>query len=515
MQATAIGRILATLEECRVTVASYDELSSLKAQLEQLKQRLSAPMRVAIVGFIKAGKSTVMNALLKEKVVAVGNTETTFNVNWFRYGEESRLMVHFKDEARLPEAKRLAELEALTCRNNEDREYLTSIKYIEVYYPNDILKTLEMVDTPGLGSIYKEDAQNTMNFLGMSEELLKEQTEQQASTADAILYLFSKSVSMHDADIIEQFLGPALSRANPINAMGVLTKVDTYWPQVAYPLDQGKTIAARLMGEHRIQSLLYNIYPVCGHLAWGSQTLTEEEWRTLEGLAAVEDAPFFSISANVQRFAEREKDDIPVKAAERRQLLERLGLYGITLARDLYRQGAVNKDALCVALLENSGLPTLCEVIQSHFGNRALLIKLSMGLQRITNFCFMLQQQPLEAGVRKALDNVGGIIATITDSEHSLRELQLLKLYYEGKIDFTEQEKLMLLQITGEFGLATAQRLGTLDASLATLQHLARQKILYWRAKVNDPLGLSPATREGARIMLNAYQNVMAELKGA
>ncbi len=66
--------------------------------LQQSYQRLHEPMRVAIVGLIKAGKSTLMNALLGQSVVATGEVEATFNVNWLRYSDRSRLLVHFKDD---------------------------------------------------------------------------------------------------------------------------------------------------------------------------------------------------------------------------------------------------------------------------------------------------------------------------------------------------------------------------------------------------------------------------------
>ena len=72
-------------------------IPQLRETLRRCYQHLQEPMRVAIVGKIKAGKSTFMNALLEEKVVATGSVETTFNINWLRYGMQRELRVHYKD----------------------------------------------------------------------------------------------------------------------------------------------------------------------------------------------------------------------------------------------------------------------------------------------------------------------------------------------------------------------------------------------------------------------------------
>src|SRR5206468_270497 len=63
--------------------APYRALADLHCLLGDGQDRLQAPMRVAIIGRVKAGKSTAMNALLGHPVVPTGETEVTFNVTWF------------------------------------------------------------------------------------------------------------------------------------------------------------------------------------------------------------------------------------------------------------------------------------------------------------------------------------------------------------------------------------------------------------------------------------------------
>ncbi|NER07739.1 MAG: GTP-binding protein HSR1, partial [Okeania sp. SIO3C4] len=81
-----------TFELAIKLTADSSNLAGLHQKIQQCHQRLHEPMRVAVVGKIKAGKSSLMNALLGESVVATGAEELTFNVNWFKYGETPSLV---------------------------------------------------------------------------------------------------------------------------------------------------------------------------------------------------------------------------------------------------------------------------------------------------------------------------------------------------------------------------------------------------------------------------------------
>ena len=54
--------------------------------MERLAQQVDQPCVVAVVGRVKAGKSTFINALLGQDLAKVGTTETTATINYFRYG---------------------------------------------------------------------------------------------------------------------------------------------------------------------------------------------------------------------------------------------------------------------------------------------------------------------------------------------------------------------------------------------------------------------------------------------
>lgn len=494
-------------------VSQRPSLQALQNELQQCCDRLHQPMRVAIVGKIKAGKSTLMNALLGEAVVATGTVEATFNVNWLKYGERKYLRVHFKDD-RPPEEKTFDELDIITRRADEHYSYLASIRYVEVFYPNSILQIFNLIDTPGLQSYYIDDSQNTFDFLQIHGKSLTETTQNEASNADAVLYLFSQSIATTDEEIMMELQGPIIGQATPINAIGVLTKVDVYWGDEE-PMPAGIRIAKRLADDPHVRPLFYTIYPVCGLLALGAQTLQSSEFQILQQLAALPTERFTSLIRNVERFTQRNYDDISIAPTARTQVLERLGQYGVWFAYQCLQNGITNQAELVEALIQQSGIANLRTLIQSHFGHRAFLIKLSNGLQRLKVACFQ-QQQRLSGGDRQIVTEIAGRFEALESQAHAFQELRVLRSYYEGKLELSPEEVKQLLDVTGEHGTHCGQRLGLKEEStLVDMMKVAQTQMQAWQFRASDPFGASPQMLEAARVMTRSYERIIYHLKEA
>jgi GTPase SAR1 family protein len=488
-------------------------LGNLHNQLQQCYTRLQQPMRVAIVGLIKAGKSTMMNALLGEEVVATGNVEATFNVNVLRYSDRSSILVHFKD-GRPSEAKSISELAAVTLRAEENRDYLLSIKYIEVCYPNKILETFNLIDTPGLESYYKEDSDNTLNFLQLHGQKLTEITQTEAQGADAVLYLFSHSLATEDKAIVELFQGPVVGQATPINAIGVLTKVDTYWsdPNISDPMDAGNRICQRLSTHSQVRNLFYGIKPICGLLALGAQTLTNDEWQILIRLAELPQERMDSLLRNVTRFCTKEYPDVAIPSSERQKVYNRLGQYGVSLAYSRIRSGIKNQAELTNELLKVSGVPQLRDLIISHFGHRAFLIKLGTVLRQINVACF-LEIQKLEGKEQQIVAEISGYFEELQSQDHGFSELQILRNYYDQKLKFDSEEVKELLQVTGEYGTSCEEKLGLAKGSnFAQMLTLARARKRYWQEKAADIFESDRNSIAAAKVMARSYERIIYRL---
>lgn len=496
--------------------ANLYPLKSFHKLLSQSHQRLQEPMRVAIVGLIKAGKSTLMNALLGESVVATGAVEATFNVNWLKYGEKSRLRVHFKNDQSPPEEKTFEQLTELTLRPEKYQEYFLSIKYIEVFYRNDILLVLNIIDTPGLNSTYETDSENTKQFLQMHGEKLTEITRQQASNADAIIYLFSHSLGQLDADLVNQLQGNLIGNTTPINAIAVLTKVDFYAsdPNITDPLATGYSISAELAENPQIRRLFYTIRPVCGLLALGAKTLTDEHWQTLTALAQLPPEQFLRLNRNANRFI-KPSEDIPIPPIQRQKLLEQLGQYGISLAYNYLPQGVSTQEELREKLLKHTGIEELTHLILSHFGNRSLLIKLGTVLQQISAMYF-LEKGRLKGEALEILEEVSSKFDALRSKEHAFQELDVLRNYYDGKLNFNPEEREKLLQVTGEYGISCGERLGMEYGQRATIDEMipvAYQRINYWHHRANDQMMGDRSTITAATVLTRSYERILYRLQ--
>lgn len=517
---TSANHVTQLLADAIRETAPFPGLARLHSELETILHRLQQPMRVAIVGLIKAGKSTVMNALLGEVVVATGAIETTFNINWLLYADSPSLLIHYKD-GRPTEVRPYTDLAVVTKRDQEHKEMLTSIKYIEVFLPNQILRTLQLIDTPGLASVHEDDSENTRSFINVHGHELNEMTQSQTSQADAVLYLFSQSISASIASTIEEFQGPALGTATPINSIGVLTRVDDYWPDESDPLQAGERIARRLQSQYpQVQRLLYSIVPVTGLLALGAQTMTTQEFTTLTALAQLPEATLKRHLKYAKRFSQEVLADLPVPPEQRKQVLQRMGQYGIWRACHHIRSGAQNIQQLEPFLLEESGLPTLRKIILSHFGNRAFVIKLDGALRQIMTISLALRRR-VEGQELALLKRVARTFEELATQQEELAELAILRSYYEGRLNLEEEEVQQLLQVTGEHGTAYWQRLGMETSDSCSTEELlddaltlALEKHDYWRQRGIDP-GLDSATNRATLVMARAYERITHYIRQA
>lgn len=479
-------------------------LAPARAVLTDLRGRLGGAVRVAIVGRVSAGKSTLTNALLGGDMVATGVEELTFNINWLRYAEANSLTIHFLD-GRPPEHRDPAELVDLTVHREEHRRFLSSIDYLVVEHPNPYLAMFDIVDTPGLDSHVGTDTANTLRFLGRTGEQVRQATVAHASKADALVVVFSRGLAGNEQELLADVNQDSFHSASPITTVGVLAKVELYWrPDNPDPMVDGHHVTEKIMDLAGARRLLYELRPLCSLVGAAAGTCTEVDLADLTELARLDPGLLARQVARAPLFTTRDYPDLPVPVARRRALFDRFGGYGIVLACSLVRQGVDDLATLQAELDQRSGLAGFRRLLVDHFGNRADLITLKGLIEQVRALPRRLGDGLDPYDTRRLVQAVRAF-EQLALNEHAFTELDVLRGYYDGLIDFDPPEVAELLAVTGEHGTSVADRLGLpASAGLTEMRTRAQERLAYWSLVTADP-ALPGRTATAARVVRRSY----------
>src|SRR5829696_4477406 len=80
------NKLIATLNRSAELLREAELPGDLAAEMDRLAGQVDERCVVAVVGQVKVGKSTFVNALLGGNLAKVGTTETTATINYFTYG---------------------------------------------------------------------------------------------------------------------------------------------------------------------------------------------------------------------------------------------------------------------------------------------------------------------------------------------------------------------------------------------------------------------------------------------
>lgn len=514
------------LAECIGLLSAEDPLAT---GLGTIARRLDEAMRLAVVGQVNRGKSTLVNALLGARVVATGRQELTFNVNELQFSESETVVVQFRDGTPEQEVARdtLARWTSYDPRNLAD---LLRVRKVTFGLPNQLLRNFRLIDTPGLGSVHVADSSATLSQLGIDMDAIDpslrdafsdlgrrpgdivNESFTELDQADAVLYLFDRGIGEQDRKVLSELSSNHLDALTPLKAFGVLSKCDYYWPTGSeqasagdplafHPLRDGaRAVIERSFKRPDVSQYFYAVVPVAARVATGAYDLDANQFGWLEELSRQHPAALAYGLADAALFAKR---DGPVPASARSQLLELLGPWGIHLACEALREG-LTPEKVRGYLLEESGVPEVSKLIVGHFGNRATLIKLG---QAVRSARLLLASYPDRES--RIIEEISQRIEMLERSEQGFAEIAALSTFYRHHLpDFSTSEIDDLLAVTGEQGTHCAVRLELpADASLAALAEKAVERVRYWAIRSNDPL-LERNGRQVARTVLRSYEGI-------
>lgn len=147
---------------------------------------------VAILGQFKAGKSSFINTLIGRPVLPVGVIPVTTVITRLQYGSQEKATVVFFDGSKVDVG--LGEIEDYISEGKNPGN-AKSVEVVDIELPSlEVYEGLRLVDTPGLGSVFKYNTE-------MSREWLPE-------VGCAIIAISSdRPLSESDLNLIEELTG--------------------------------------------------------------------------------------------------------------------------------------------------------------------------------------------------------------------------------------------------------------------------------------------------------------------
>ncbi|MCX7611243.1 MAG: dynamin family protein [Ignavibacterium sp.] len=188
------------LQKLSSEVSNYEEtkhfLTSINSTINSIK---NDTFTVAVVGVIKRGKSTLLNALLKadKEILSTNVNPETARLSILSYSESPKAEIYTIDNQKinvsfdeLPQYTSATEL-----GGKGDKLKLSKTKYAQIFYPNEILKKgFEIVDTPGVEDPDESRSRITLEFIDKADAVIFLMTAIEGGLKDSELKFLKSKV---------------------------------------------------------------------------------------------------------------------------------------------------------------------------------------------------------------------------------------------------------------------------------------------------------------------------------
>lgn len=500
------SKIVDCLSACKQLISTSQWMRHTHSAIYDVETRMHEPMQLAIVGRISSSKSTLVNAILgKADVVRTGHEAETFNVSWLKYGDDNApIVVHFKNgQTQSIERNQWAEW----ASHKGQQSLKTQVKYMEVTSHYEMLKYINIIDTPGLDATSKVDSENTIEFL-------------KSVNPDAVILLFSKSLSEDTLKLISEFQQTENSIAfsiNPMNALGILSKVDVNWDISSNndPIKASEMAITRTLSSRSdVNKSLFKILPVSALIGLASSTISEFDMSIFQQIASLNDDILDEMFEGVQDFCD-EYNTITISSNIRKQLVEKYSLYGVYICvKEIQNNTNITLTELSKILRKQSGFDTFFKLVTSHFGDRAQLIKAQRGMLSLLEAIRKDQVAVKNQEQTNLIKSIYSRILSIENDLHELKEWSLLLQIYEDRVKVDGEFMDEFLRIAGENGHSAINKLNV-DAitDISVMEERALERYHYWKTKYNAWYGLSHTKAEPYSIIARSYELLALRLK--
>jgi replication fork clamp-binding protein CrfC len=457
-------------------------------ELERIGWRLNQPIRIALAGTLKAGKSTLVNALVGETIAPTDATEATRIVTWFRHGPTPKVTANHLGGRRtyVPITREGGGLTFdLGSLDPND------VAGLDVEWPAAELIDATIIDTPGTSSLSRDVSERTLRLLVPEDGVPR---------VDAVVFLL-RTLNAADIALLKQIGELVGGSSGALGVIGVASRADEIGAGRLDAMLSANDVAKRFTSEMDKTGICQAVVPVSGLLALTARTLRQSEFVALEKLAGVDAAELNKAMLSVDRFV-RDDSALPVDAPTRARLLDRFGMFGIRISIAVLRSGVGDSVALADELLERSGLVALRDVIDQQFAQRSELLKAHTALVSLRRF---VEMNPIRATPYIIAD-----IDPLLADTHAFEELRLLSQLRSRPTTLNEDEIASLRRIIGGSGTDTASRLGLTPEEPYDGPRAAFAAAQRWRRRAEHPLN-DPFTTRACRAAVRSAEALVAQ----
>lgn len=331
---------------------------------DAVRRSLNDTIRLAVVGRVKAGKSTLVNALVGRVVAPTSAVECTKVTTHYTFGGPERGEVVLRNGQRLP-------FDLINgCLPDTLPAPIEHIAHAIVYLQSEVLRDMTLIDTPGLATTTTEHAEATRR------EILGHEG---AQAADALVYVFRDMPLRDDLEFLREW-GSITNTAgeDAARAIGVLSHADTFggtpWGS-ADPIELARQRAETFASQHGAN--LGTVVAIAGNMAQAARTglVREDDATSLAQLAAADDLDL------ELRGGEPDAAIAPgIYNREVQRLVELIGEYGLRHGRAPAQQGA---RALSDWLVQASGIEQLRRALAVRYVGRYSYVKTRRALEQL------------------------------------------------------------------------------------------------------------------------------------